>query len=537
MNGPDPLAGRRSIARLAPLADMRAAFAWAVPDRFNIADGCCDSWAATDPDRVAIVDLSDGARKVWTFGDLRTASDRLAGRLARSGVRRGDRIAILLAQRAEVMVAHFAAMKLGAVSLPLFTLFGPEALNYRLRDSGARAIVADAAGLARIAPLDLPELLVRLDVDSWDLGAEAPLPAPAGTAAEDPAMMIYTSGTTGTPKGVLHAHRVLFGHLPCVETALEGFPQPDDVGWTPADWAWIGGLMDLAMPCLWFGVPLIARRFGKFDVAAAWDLIAAERVTAAFLPPTALRMMRRTDPPEGMRLRAILSGGEALGADLLAWGQDRLNAPINEIYGQTECNLVMASCAGTQDMVPGTLGRAVPGVEVEVQDDTGAPVAEGEIGEICTRGSPATFLRYWNKPAETAKKWRGGWLRTGDLGRRQADGVIAYVSRDDDVITSAGYRIGPTEIETCLAAHPAVLICAVVGLRDDLRGEAVTAFVVAPDIAPDAQPALAEDLTAWVRDRLSPHLAPRAVHFRDALPTTATGKVMRRDLRDAAGGR
>ncbi|WP_244504624.1 AMP-binding protein [Jannaschia faecimaris] len=515
---------RRTIPHLAPWAEMRAAFRWNIPDRFNIAYGCCDSWAAEDPDRVAIIDLSEG-RRVWTYGALKDASDRLAGVLAREGVGRGDRVAILLPQRAEVMIAHFAAMKLGAVSLPLFTLFGPEALDYRLRDSGARAVVGDAAGLDRIAALDLPDLALRIDADSWDLsGAPA---VPVDTGAEDPAMMIYTSGTTGTPKGVLHAHRFLLGHLPCVETALEGFPAAGDVGWTPADWAWIGGLMDLAMPCLWFGVPLVAKRFGKFDPDDAWGLMVEEGITAAFLPPTALKMLRRTEAPEGLRLRAVLSGGEALGAGLLAWGREALGVPINEIYGQTECNLVMASCAGTQDVTPGTLGRAVPGVEVEVLDMDGAPVAMGEVGEICSRGSPATFLRYWNKPEETDAKWRDDWLRTGDLGRVEGDGVITYVSRDDDVITSAGYRIGPTEIETCLTAHPAVVMCAVVGLPDDLRGEAVTAFVVAPERGDG----LERELIGWVKARLSPHMAPRAVRFVDALPMTATGKIQRRDLR------
>ena len=416
-------------------------------------------------------------------------------------------------------------MRLGAVSLPLFAPFGPEALDYRLRDSGARVLVSDTAGLAKVAGLGLPDLALRIDADAWiDLLAEPPAPA-VDTAADDPAMMIYTSGTTGPPKGVLHAHRFLFGHLPCVEAALEGFPQPGDVAWTPADWAWIGGLMDLAIPSLYFGVPLVAKRFDKFDPDAAWALMRGEGVTCAFLPPTALKLMRRAAVPEGLALRAVISGGEALGAELLEWGRRTLGAPINEIYGQTECNLVLASCAGTQDVTPGTLGRAVPGVEVQVQDDAGRSATEGEI---CVRGSPAAFLRYWNQPEKTAAKWRDGWLRTGDLGRADGD-VLTYLSRDDDVINSAGYRIGPTEIETCLTAHPRVVLCAVVGLPDPERGEAVTAFVV-PD---DPGDGLETELIAWVRARLSPHMAPRAVRLVEALPMTATGKVQRRALREA----
>jgi acetyl-CoA synthetase len=506
---------------------MRAAFRWNLPPDFDIARSCCDDWAARAPDRTAVIDLSAG-RRVWTFADLRDASDRLAGTLRRGGVRRGDRVAILLPQRAEVLVAHLAAMKLGAVSLPLFVLFGDEALSVRLRDAGAVAVVSDAEGLAKVAGLDLPDLRLRLDVDEAPYGDPV---EPVRNAAEDPAMMIYTSGTTGDPKGVLHAHRFLLGHLPCVETAFEGFPRDGDVGWTPADWAWIGGLMDLAMPCLHFGVPVVARRFAKFEPAAAWDLMLAERITCAFLPPTALRMLRRTEAPARLSLRAVMSGGEALGADLLAWGRDALGAPINQIYGQTECNLVMGACEGTQDVVPGTLGRAVPGVDASVRDADGAVMPEGAVGEICVRGSPAAFLRYWNRPEATAAKWRDGWLRTGDLGRDDGGGVIRFVGRDDDVIASAGYRIGPTEVETCLSAHPDVVACAVVGLPDAVRGEAVTAFVVS-DRPSDA---LAEALMAHARARLSPHMAPRAVRFVDALPLTATGKVMRRALRDPRG--
>jgi acetyl-CoA synthetase len=518
---------RRTLPRLAPWDEMRAAFRWDIPARFNLGTACCDAWAAAEPDRTAIVDLSDG-RRIWTARRLHEAAAALSGALAAHGIRRGDRVAILLPQRAEVLVAHLAALRIGAVSLPLFAPFGPDALAYRLADSGARAIVSDAAGLAKLDGLDLPELILRLDVDRWSALLSGPPMAPVDTAAEDPAMMVYTSGTTGPPKGVLHAHRFLYGHLPCVEAALEGFPQPGDVAWTPADWAWIGGLMDMAFPALWFGVPLIARRLPRFDAAEAWALIRDEGVTCAFIPPTALRLMRRMPVPDGIALRAVLSGGEALGVELTDWGRAALGAPINEIYGQTECNLVLASCASTQDAVSGTLGRAVPGVEVALLDAEGRPASEGEI---CVRGSPAEFLRYWNQPEKTEAKRRGGWLRTGDLGRVEGD-VIAFVSRDDDVINSAGYRIGPSEIEACLTAHPSVLMAAVVGLPDAERGEAITAFVVADGDGTD----IAEALSDWVRTRLSPHMAPRGVHLVDALPLTATGKVRRRALREGWSG-
>lgn len=520
---------------------MRAGFEWAVPEHFNIAERCCDSWAAVAPDRVAIVHIgSDGGRQAWTYGQLKRASDGLAASLRARGVGFGDRVAVLLAQCPEGMITHMAAYKLGAVVLPLFTLFGPDALAYRLRDSGARALVTDAANLDKVLDLqaDLPELHEIYCVEDaappvrsfWGEVAVASSFAPVATRAEDPACLIYTSGTTGDPKGVLHAHCFLLGHLPAMEAVHEGFPAAGDVGWTPADWAWIGGLMDMAMPCLYYGVPLISHRMRKFDADAAYRLIAAEGVRNLFLPPTALKLMRQAAVPAGVDIRSVGTGGEALGADLLDWAQGALGAPINELYGQTECNLVLASCAGSMPVRPGSMGQAVPGHEVAVLGADGREAAADEVGEIAVkRPDPVMFLRYWNKPEQTSERFSGDWMRTGDLGRRDADGYFWYVSRDDDVISSAGYRIGPVEIENCLTGHPDVVMAAVVGVPDAVRGEAVKAFVVLRDGADWS--GLAEALVARVRTRISPHVAPREVERVESLPMTATGKIMRRALR------
>ena len=528
----------RSIARFSDWDTMRSEFTWAIPERFNIAHACCDHWAALDSNRVALIDISETERVVWTYGRLKEASDRLAGALAARGVIRGDRIGLLLPQGAPVNLGHFAAYKLGAIALPLFTLFGPDALVYRLKDAGTKVVLTDDENLPKVQGLSdqLPELSLVATTGTGPatkfshLLEHAPIDAPVDTNADDPACMIYTSGTTGNPKGVLHAHRFLLGHLPSVEAHHAGFPQTGDCGWTPADWAWIGGLMDLAMPCLYHGVPLIARRFAKFDPQAAWDLIAREKITTLFLPPTALKRMAQLTPPEDHVIRTISSGGEALGADLLAWGQNTLAAPINEIYGQTECNLVLSSVAGAMPIKPGSMGRAVPGFDVTIRNPTTLQECPyGEEGEICIRlPSPVAFLRYWNKPEQTAQKTRDGWLWTGDLGVQDETGTFTFVSRDDDMITSAGYRIGPTEIETCLTAHSDVLMAAVVGLPDPKRTEAVTAIVV-----PIRQrPGLELDLIDWVKSRLSPHMAPRRVILQGNLPMTATGKIQRRKLRE-----
>lgn len=523
---------------------MRAGFRWEWPARFNLGTLCCDDWAALDPGRTAVIHLGQGgARQVWSFGDLKQASDRLAASFRARGLRRGDRVAVLLAQAPEVLIAHLAAWKLGAVSLPLFVLFGPDALAFRLRDSGARAVVTDAANLPKVMDLraDLPDLSQVYSIDGGtdpvrdfqaEIAAARPGFTPVDTAAEDPAVLLYTSGTTGDPKGVLHAHRFLMGHLPSMEANHEGFPRNGDIGWTPADWAWIGGLMDMAVSCLYYGRPQVSHRMRRFDPDAAYRLIRDEGLTNLFLPPTALKLMRQTAPPEGLRVRSVSSGGEALGADLLEWGLSALGAPINELYGQTECNLVLASCHGAMPIRPGSMGKPLPGFDVTLLDDTGTPHTGEGTGEIAVRrGAPSMFLEYWKNPGGTAEKFAGDWMRTGDLARRDADGYFWFSSRDDDVITSSGYRIGPTEIETCLTGHPDVVMAAVVGVPDPVRTEAVKAFVVLRTGASWSDD-LAQRLTQRVRDRISAHVAPRLIEPIATLPMTATGKIRRRALRE-----
>jgi len=539
----EPEMPRRLIRSYAPWAQMRRDFSWKIPHRFNIATACCDSWAMAEPDRLALIDVTKTGEKRWTYGALKNASDRLARAFADRGLQRGERVAVLLSQSAEVPIVHFAAQKLGAVVLPLFTLFGEEALLYRLADSGARMAVADADSLPKllkIAP-QLFNLQTIFSVDAvpgalplWhEIQAATPLETPVVTLAEDPAVMIYTSGTTGPPKGVLHAHRFLFGHLPSMELTHQGFPQPGDIGWTPADWAWIGGLMDMAMPCLYYGVPLVAHRMRKFDPAAAYDLIARLHIRNLFLPPTALKMMRGTPVPVGVNIRSISSGGESLGAEMLDWGQRTLGAPINELYGQTECNLCITQAAGFMPVKPGTMGQPLPGFDLRVIDAAGTDCATGEVGEIAIRkGAASMFLRYWNLPEKTAEKFNGDWMRTGDLGKIDEDGYYTFHARDDDVITSGGYRIGPSEIENCLMGDADVVMAAVVGLPDPIRTEKVCAFVVLRDGA--SRDGAAKRLTDRVRTRVSPHVAPREVRFVDALPMTATGKIIRRDLRKPA---
>jgi len=526
-------------------------FRWRIPQRFNIGVDVCDRHADAGAGTALIHIAADGKVVEHSFADLKRASNRLANVLAAGGLGRGDRVGILMPQRPETAVAHIAAHKAGMVSVPLFTLFGEDALAYRLGDCGAAALVTDRESLPKIEAIRdrLPALRLVLVADEagdggwWRalapaLDAASDDFAPVDTAADDPAVIIYTSGTTGQPKGALHAHRVLLGHLPGVEFPHDFFPQPGDRFWTPADWAWIGGLFDVLLPSLHHGVPVVAHRFAKFDPEAAFDLIARHGVRNSFLPPTALKLMRQVPDPRArhaLAMRSIGSGGETLGTELLDWGRSVFGVTINEFYGQTECNLVVGNCAAVMPVRPGSMGKPVPGHTVAIVDEAGTPVADGETGSIAVRrGDPVMFLGYWNKPEATDAKFAGPdreWMLTGDLGRRDDDGYLHYVGRDDDVITSAGYRIGPGEIEDCLVAHPAVALAAVIGVPDPLRTESVKACIV---LAEGAAPSdgLKAEIQEHVKRRLAAHEYPRIVEFMDALPMTATGKIMRRVLRE-----
>jgi acetyl-CoA synthetase len=507
---------------------LRDRFAWQIPPRFNMGRACTDVHPADTTGLIAID--AAGARTEYTFGELAERSDRLAQGLRDRGIERGDRVAVVAPQSLETALTHVAVWKLGAVSLPLASLFGPDALAYRLSDSAAGLAVASPANVAKLreAAPSLPIVTIGGDFD--DVAAAPRLNAAVDTAADDPAYLIYTSGTTGPAKGALHAHRSLFGHLPGFECYYEFPPKTDDLIWTPADWAWIGGLMDVLVPAWYFGMPVLTVD-QDFDPHRAVELMVTQGVTLAFIPPTALKMMRAAGAGRAdLALRAIFTGGEALGEEVLAWAAEALGCGINEGYGQTEANLVVGNCAPVWPVRPGSMGRALPGHEVAIFDDIGNRLI-GETGEICVRTpDPVMMLEYWNQPEATTEKYRDGWLLTGDLGMEDEDGYLWFRSRKDDVIMSRGYRIGPGEIEESLMTHPAVAMCAVIGVPDDMRGEAPAAFVVLR-ARRQPSPELAAELQAHVRYRLAAHEVPRQVTFIDELPRTTTGKIMRRALR------
>ncbi|MEM8572223.1 MAG: AMP-binding protein [Pseudomonadota bacterium] len=524
--------------------DLRAQFRWPRWSRFNIAEACCDVWARADPDRIALRYIRpDGEERIFSYRVLERASRRFANALRFHGVERGDRVAVLLPQSPETLIAHLAAYRLGAIVVPLFSLFGEDGLHFRMRDSGARAIITDAQNLPKVVAIRdaLPDLRCVFSIDVrekqvlgfWqELGKAADACPTVPTASEDPAFLSYTSGTTGPPKGALHAHRCLIGHLPGISLAHNGLGQKGDCIWTPADWAWMGGLTNVLLPSLYHGVPVVAHRMTKYDPEGAADLIIRTGIRNTFFPPTALKLMRQAGVERVAGLRSVTSAGEALGSELLDWGQGVFGLTINEFYGQTECNPVIGNCSARMPVKPGSTGKPIPGHDVAIVSPNGDVLPPGEPGEIAVRRpDPAMFLRYWNNPVRTAEKIRGEWLPTGDEAVMDEEGYVFFQARSDDVITSSGYRIGPTEIEECLSSHPDVIMAGVVGVPDPIRTEAVKAFVILRDnVSPEG---LELALKARVRDRISPHVAPRNVVFVNHLPMTATGKIQRRFLREA----
>lgn len=506
------------LARAATYEALREGFDWALPARLNMA-----AQVLAHPDgQVAIIDLShsgNGAgREEITYGDLRAMAGRLAAELLRRGVARGDRVGVLFSQEAWCAATHIAIWQIGAISVPLFKLFKRDALESRIGDSGLALVVTDAEGanmtrgLAEtVLPYDLPEGAAEM-VD---------------TGAEEPAVLIYTSGTTGKPKGALHAHRVLSGHLPGVEMSHDFLGQEGDCLWTPADWAWIGGLFDVLMPGLALGVPVVAARMAKFTPEEAARICKEGKVRNVFFPPTALRMLKAAEARiDG--LRSVASGGEPLGAEMLDWGRAAFGVSINEFYGQTECNMTVSSCGALFAPEGGATGKPVPGFDVAVVDAGGA-VTDDEGDIAVRRGCASMMLGYWQNASATAEKFRGDWLITGDKGVMEG-GFIRFLGREDDVISSGGYRIGPAEIEDCLLTHPAVATCGVVGKPDALRHEIVKAYVVLKEGAR----AEAGELQDWVKARLASYSYPREVTFLSELPMTVTGKVIRKALKARA---
>jgi acetyl-CoA synthetase len=527
--------------------ELYSSFRWDVPERYNIARACCGQWAA-DASRVALYwEDESGAAATHSFRDIQLAANRLSNGLAALGVKRGDRVAIVLPQRPETAIAYMAVFQMGAIALPLSHLFGPDALEYRINHAEATVAIVEPATIANLWAITgrLATLKHVIGVaganESGVHGWESLLSKAKSTfeiqdtSADDPALIIYTSGTTGAPKGALEAHRLLIGNLSGFVHSHDFFPQPGDVFWSPADWAWAGGLFDALLPTWAFGLPILGYR-GKFDAEKAYYLLEKYGIRNSFLFPTALKLMMKAVPEPGkkhrLNLRSIMSAGESVGVTVIEWAKQQLGVTINEMFGQTEINYVVGNCQAAWPVKPGSIGRPYPGHKVSVINERGGEVPRGELGEIAVKKDhdPVFFLEYWKNPQATREKFIGDWGCTGDQGKMDHDGYLWYQGRSDDVIKSAGYRIGPAEIESCLVKHPAVANAAVIGKPDETRGAIVKAFIVLqPGEAPSER--LVEEIQNHVRGRLAPYEYPREIEFIDALPMTTTGKVQRKELR------
>lgn len=531
-------------------------FRWQVPADFNIAQACCARWA-TEPSRIALHIQTDGEPdEVFSFAELQQQANRLANLLRTHGVARGDCVAIVLPQRSQTAIAHIACHQSGVIAMPLSVLFGPDALEFRLQHGQAKLALVDRASHDKLAGIraKCPDLktIVAIDCDGADaldwqreMANSSPHFEPVATSSSDAALLVYTSGTTGPPKGALLSHAALLGNLPGFVASQNWFPQQDDVFWSPADWAWTGGLMDALLPTLYFGRPIVGYN-GRFSAETAFRLMEKYRVTNTFLFPTALKMMMKAYPHPRQQfdlpLRAIMSAGEAVGETVFNWGLSALDLCINEMFGQTEMNYIVGNSAQKWPARAGSMGRPYPGHRVAVIDELGQVSPAGQIGEVAVNrydihghADPVFFLGYWNNPEATRQKYSGDWCRTGDLAKMDEEGYLWYQGRADDMFKAAGYRIGPSEIENCLIDHPNVVNAAVVPKPDIERGNVVKAFVVLTAQTPRSpghDRELIAALQGHVRDKLAPYEYPKEIEFVDELPMTTTGKVQRRVLRE-----
>ena len=531
--------------------ELYGSWRWEVPAQYNIAAACCGRWAS-DRSRFALYwEDESGETAKYTFWDIQREANRLSNALAALGVKRGDRVALILPQRPEMAIAYMAIFQMGAIALPLSHLFGPDALEYRMAFAGASVALVEPTTIANLWAVEdkLPDLKHVIGVggaretgvhvyEDLVLRSSSDFSC-VKTQADDPALIIYTSGTTGPPKGALEAHRLLIGNLPGFIYSHDFFPQPGDMFWSPADWAWAGGLMDALLPSWNFGIPILGYR-GRFDAEKAYYLLEKYGIRNSFLFPTALKLMMKAVPDPKSRfnlsLRSVMSAGESVGVTVIEWAREQLGVTINEMFGQTEINYVVGNCQAAWPVKPGSIGRPYPGHRVAIIDDQANEVPRGELGEIAVHrrsesgGDPVFFVEYWKNPEATRDKFIGDWGCTGDQGRMDEDGYIWYQGRSDDVIKASGYRIGPAEIESCLVKHPAVANAAVIGKPDAARGQIVKAFIVLqPGRA--ASQALIDEIQDHVRARLAPYEYPREIEFIDALPMTTTGKVQRKELR------
>jgi acetyl-CoA synthetase len=523
--------------RTAPYEEMRRTFRWEVPERYNIAADVLDKH---DPSRLAMLwEDWRGNERSLTFGEMQALTNRTANALRAHGIGEGDRVAVMLPPLPEAAATFLATYKLGAILLSLSILYGDDSIVHRLRDCSAKVIVTDAANRERINRVrdDLPQLEHVLVVDE-EFGRAVETASDRcetlDTAADQAAQIYYTSGTTGLAKGIVHAHRYVIGHN---EFELVHDVRDDEVFHATGEWAWIAGIMPGILGPWRFGAPIaVFARKGGYEPEQTLYVLEKYNVKNLFATPTALRAMAALGDISHryprVSLRCTCAAGEPLNPEVIVWFERQFGIPVMDFYGLSE-SYPLCSNYPTMEIRRGSMGKPTPGWDVALLDDDEQPVARGETGEICLRArtNPHYPLGYWNRPEDSQRVFGGDWFHTRDVARQDGDGYVWYEGRNDDVIISAGYRIGPFEVESALVAHPKVIEAAAVASPDPRRGHIVKAFV---RVLPDAEPTdeLAREIQSFVRDHLSAYAYPRVIEFIDDLPKTLTGKIRRIELRE-----
>jgi acetyl-CoA synthetase len=500
---------------------------WHVPERYNIAADVCDRHPRDKP--AMVWEHYDGASRELNWGELQDLSNRAAHLLQAHGVSKGDRVAVVLPPTPETAAMFFGTWKLGGILLAMSVLYGDQGIRHRLSDSSAKVLVTDAANVDRFDP-SLVDKVVVLDDDL--LASQPADHVCADTSSEDPAQLYYTSGTTGNAKGIIHAHRYILAHEEFVYCHdLRASERFHGMG----EWAWAAGISPLLGAWRLGAVQYVYQREGGFDPKAQLSFLSRHRVTNVFTTPTAMRAMMAIDDAGDrypQEFRMVCSAGEPLNPEAIRWFRDQYGVTVFDFYGLTE-SYPLCGNFPFMEVREGSMGRPMPGWDVQILDEDENPVGPGERGEIClrARSNPHYPLGYWNLPEQSEEAFGGEWFHTKDAAETDEDGYYWYAGRADDVIISAGYRIGPFEVESACLEHPAVLEAAAVASPDEMKGNIVKAFIVLVDQY-EPSDELAGEIKAFVREQLSAYAYPRQIEFTDELPKTLTGKIRRIELRE-----